>query len=467
MSRPTLALAMIVRNGSAGLARCLRSALPAVDSIVIGDTGSTDDSIAIARGLGAQVFELPWEDDFSKARNTVLSQVKTDWVLWMDDDEMLDPGGASWIPALLDQNEKAVRPVDAFEVWRWNYVFSLNSRSGGLMAEPNPGRLPDSAPYPAYTRYLNTLLFRVRPGVYFENPVHETVSKRVLAMELRAAQAPFVIHHFGFVEGPEKLREDKNDYYYKLGLEKVRNHPEDAWAQYEMGLCELEHRKNPAAALACLDLALALDPENQTARVYAGICLTRLGRLPDALDGLRHVLAKGACTPLLAEALGDIYFQMHETKQAAEWYRQVGDLQPAGQIGVSSLVECKRGACQVRMGELAAGMERIQAAVLREPLAGELYEIWAAAALQAGDPAGACRVAKQRLAVGKAPASSFVVAAVLQAHMGRWDDALAILLEGQRIYPDDVALRREVQTARQKVEALPSGDEARTQFTHS
>ena len=454
MSRPTLALAMIVRNGSAGLARCLRSALPAVDNLVIGDTGSTDNSIQIARDMGAQVFDLPWENDFSKARNAVLAQVKTDWVLWMDDDEMLDPGGAAWIPALLEQNEKAPHKVDAFEVWRWNYVRSLNSRSGGLMAEPNPYRLKESKPYPAYTRYLNTLLFRCHPEVYFENPVHETVSKRVRALGLSAAEAPFVIHHFGFVEGAEELRKDKNEYYYKLGLEKVRSNPEDPWAQYEMGLCELEHRRNPAAALACLDLALALNPENQNARVYAGICLTRLRRFPEALDGLQHALARGVRSALLAEALGDVYFQLQDAEQAAHWYQQVEEWQPAGQTGVSSLVECKRGACQVRLGQTAAGMGRIQAAVLREPLAGELYEIWSAAALQAGDAAMACIVAKQRLAVGKAPASSFVVAAVLDAHLGRWDDALATLIEGQSLYPDDQTLQKEAQTARQKIASL-------------
>jgi len=278
----------------------------------------------------------------------------------------------------------------------------------------------------------------------------------VRALGLRAGEAPFVIHHFGFVEGPEKRREEKNEYYYKLGLQKVRENPEDAWAQYEMGLCELEHRRNPAAALACLDIAMALNPENQNARIYAGICLTRLGRLPEALDSLQHALAKGVQTALLAEALGDVYFQLHENADAAQWYEQVEHLQPTGSMGVSALVECKRGACEVRGGEKAAGLERIRAAVLREPLAGELYEIWAAAAVQAGDVATASLVAKQRLGVGRAPASSFVIAAVLEAHLGRWEQALHTLVEGQSLYPDDLTLRKEVQTARLKVAALQS-----------
>jgi len=81
MNRPTVELVMIVRNGGSGLARCLKSALPAVDSILIGDTGSTDDSHQIAHDFGARTLDIPWENDFAKARNTVLTASHADWVL--------------------------------------------------------------------------------------------------------------------------------------------------------------------------------------------------------------------------------------------------------------------------------------------------------------------------------------------------------------------------------------------------
>jgi glycosyltransferase involved in cell wall biosynthesis len=443
MSRPTLELAMIVRNGGSGLSRCLKSALPAVDGIVIGDTGSTDDSVRIARELGARVFDVPWEDDFAKARNTVLSAVRADWVLSMDADEMLDPEGAAQLPALIAQNE-----IDAFEVWRWNYVHTLNSRSGGLMAEPNPMRLEESRPYPAYTRYLNTLLFRHLPGLYFENPVHETVSRRVRALGLKAAGAPFVIHHFGFVEGPEQQRKEKNEHYHQLGLQKVRSNPNDDWAHYELGLSELEHHRDPAAALTRFERVLVLNPANQNAWIYAGICFTRLTRLSEALEHLQHAERMGVCSALLFEAMGDVYFLQNDARPAAHYYEQVSQAAAA-----SALVECKRGACQVRLGDAAAGLQRIEAAIAREPEAGELYEIWAAAALQAGDVVAAARVAAQRLQLGKPPVGSFVVAAVLEAHLNHWDKALALLLDGQKLYPEDPVLQREVQTARNKMGA--------------
>jgi Flp pilus assembly protein TadD len=446
MKQPTLELAMIVRNGGKGLFRCLKSALPAVDGIVIGDTGSTDDSVQVACKFGARVLNVPWENDFAKARNTVLNAVRADWVLNMDADEMLDPVGAAQIPALIAQNE-----IDAFEVWRWNYVRTLNSRSGGLMAKPNPMRLEESRPYPAYTRYLNTLLFRHLPGLCFENPVHETVSQRVHLLGLKAAGAPFVIHHFGFVEDSKQQRKEKNEYYYQLGLQKVRSHPNDAWAHYELGLSELEHHRNPAAALACFERSLALNPTNQNAWIYAGICLTRLGRLPEALERLQHVEKMDVGSALLSEALGDVFFLMGSTSQAAHCYEQASQI-----TTVSSLVDCKRGACQVRLGDSAAGLQRIQAAVAREPEAGELYEIWAAATLQAGDAVTAAQVATQRLGLGTPPASSFLVAAVLEARLAHWDRVLAILLDAQQRYPENTMLKKEVQTARDKIGATPA-----------
>lgn len=448
MSRPTLELAMIVRNGGTGLPRSLKSAMPAVDGMVVGDTGSADASRDVARRMGARVLEIPWEEDFARARNAVLDSCRAEWVLWLDADEMLDPAGAAWIPALLEQNQAAQAPVDALEVWRWNYVRTLNSRSGELVAEPNPVRLEESRPYPAYTRHLNTLLFRRLPGLYFENAVHETVSQRVRALGLRAAEAPFVIHHFGAVEDSDEQRQEKNEHYHQLGIKKARDNPGDDRAHFELGLSQLEHRRDPAAAMACFEQAIALNPLRTGAWIYAGICLTRLGRLPEALDRLRHAEQMGVHSGLLSGALGDVFFHAGDAAQAARWYERAGEFSTT-----SPLIECKLGACQLRLGKAEAGLARIEAAVTREPEAGELYEIWAAAALQAGDATTAARVAEQRLELGTPPASSFVVAAAFEARLGEWEKALALLLDGLRRYPGDPMLERESQVARQRIDA--------------
>src|SRR5271156_6431553 len=98
---PTLALSMIVRNAQSDLASCLESVRGAVDEIVIADTGSTDNTIELARGLGARVFSTPGENVFAPARNLSLAEVTADWALSMDADERLDPSAPHRLPALL------------------------------------------------------------------------------------------------------------------------------------------------------------------------------------------------------------------------------------------------------------------------------------------------------------------------------------------------------------------------------
>ena len=60
---------MIARNEAANIARCLRSVAPIADEMIVVDTGSTDETAALARECGAAVFPFVWCDDFAAARN--------------------------------------------------------------------------------------------------------------------------------------------------------------------------------------------------------------------------------------------------------------------------------------------------------------------------------------------------------------------------------------------------------------
>lgn len=117
MPEPLLSTALIVRDEAEHLGACLESVAPVVDEIVVVDTGSVDESIAIARSFGARVIEEPWSDDFAHARNAALAQVTGRWVLYIDADERLRPVARRDVERLLEGADEV-----AFRVWLRPFV---------------------------------------------------------------------------------------------------------------------------------------------------------------------------------------------------------------------------------------------------------------------------------------------------------------------------------------------------------
>lgn len=94
-----LSCTLIVRNEAATLRACLESIKPHVDELVVVDTGSTDETPAIAKEL-ADVFETftGCNDsegriaDFSAARNHALALATGDALCWFDGDDLVRGG---------------------------------------------------------------------------------------------------------------------------------------------------------------------------------------------------------------------------------------------------------------------------------------------------------------------------------------------------------------------------------------
>ncbi|MDD2679507.1 MAG: glycosyltransferase family 2 protein [Candidatus Omnitrophica bacterium] len=80
---------MMVKNEEKNLERCLNSVKLLADEIVIVDTGSTDNTIEIAKKFNARIYEHPWANDFSLHRNQSISYAKGKWILIIDADEEL------------------------------------------------------------------------------------------------------------------------------------------------------------------------------------------------------------------------------------------------------------------------------------------------------------------------------------------------------------------------------------------
>lgn len=90
MKRPSITLACIMKNEAHNIPRLLKSVEGCFDEIVFTDTGSTDGSSDVARSHGVTVRDFAWVDDFSAARNASFEGVRTDYVAWLDLDDVLE-----------------------------------------------------------------------------------------------------------------------------------------------------------------------------------------------------------------------------------------------------------------------------------------------------------------------------------------------------------------------------------------
>lgn len=171
---PTISVAMIVKNEAQDLAQCLETVKDWVNEIVILDSGSTDDTKAIALRYGAKFYENTDWPGFGKQRQLAQQYVTGDYVLWLDADERVTP-------ALRDAILSAVkndRENTVYQLPRVSEVFGRAIRHSGW--------------YPDYV----VRLYRTSYAQYGDELVHETV-------------------HYPADTKVEKLRGDLEHFTYK------------------------------------------------------------------------------------------------------------------------------------------------------------------------------------------------------------------------------------------------------------
>ena len=92
-------MVIISLNAAGTIEECLRSARFAAEILVV-DSGSTDDTLDIARRHGAKTIHQPWLG-FGPQKRFAVAQAANDWVLCLDTDERVSPGLANVISKLL------------------------------------------------------------------------------------------------------------------------------------------------------------------------------------------------------------------------------------------------------------------------------------------------------------------------------------------------------------------------------
>lgn len=253
-SIPRLSLCMIVRNEEKTIEKCLQSVEEIVDQVIVVDTGSTDNTKAIAAARGAEVFDFEWNNDFSAARNFSIEQASGDWILVLDADECISRKDLEKIRQLLNVS-------DAYRFFQRSYL--NDSTVVGWKANESDDK--EAAGYSGYFDSPLTRLFRNGLGFRFEGKVHEIIEPSIARNKREVVNTNIPIHHYGKVVAKEYLQQ-KGQLYLKIGQTKTIEYPDDPRSHYDLGAQYFEMNRL-AEAQAAFEKALECDPQ-----YYRALC---------------------------------------------------------------------------------------------------------------------------------------------------------------------------------------------------
>jgi len=286
---PRICLCVIARDEAPRIGRLLDSVAGLVDEAVVADTGSHDDTVAIARARGARVIELPWADDFARARNACLDAAAADWHLVLDADEWLLAGG-EWLASL-----------------------RVGETVGGFVGRVELHNLDENAQVVSTDRLSRLLPGALRyAGWVHEQPVHR----------LPLRDVPLRVAHDGYTAAAIAAKRGRNR---ALLRRATAEQPVEAYLWYQLGkdcaVYEDHAEAQPAFVRAAALLQGAARPPWWPDLVLRWLyVLQQCGRLDEALalgDDQRSALAD---YPDLHFVLGNVWLDVavRDQTQASE-----------------------------------------------------------------------------------------------------------------------------------------------------
>ena len=166
------------------------------DEIIVVDSGSSDDTPAIAEACGARVLTNPWPG-FSKQKQFAVDQASHDWIFSLDADERVSPQLRASIREVCSLNNP--QRADGFRVARRAFYMGRWIRGGGW--------------YPDY----QLRLFHRGRGRWNDRIIHESVT---MDADARVSTLKGVLLHYS-MKSPEHHRQMIDERYAPLGAEQM------------------------------------------------------------------------------------------------------------------------------------------------------------------------------------------------------------------------------------------------------
>ncbi|MFC2076564.1 tetratricopeptide repeat protein [candidate division KSB1 bacterium] len=381
-----LSLAMIVRNEAADIARCLGEIRPLVDEMVVVDTGSDDNTPALAAEAGAAVFHHKWKDDFSEARNAAVQRARGEWIIFLDADEEV---AEEDFPRIRELLRSAAGDACSFIIR--NYMIEEGRQSDW---QPDDGSYRQSTGFTGWVPVRLVRLWRNDPRYRFSGIIHETINASLNEHKARIESTDIPIHHYGRGR-PDRAA--KTDLYLRLGLKEIARQPDNFKPHYEVGLIHLDRRELDQA-LQYLTEAARLSPQSPKVLSDLGYALLQLGHGEEAVRTLQQAL------------------ELDPT------------LEPA---------HLNLGVALFKAGDLDPALEHFRAAVAKNPSRAQTHHNLGATQARRGRPDEAAEHLERARGIKPDDPDNLLLLAIALQQTGRLREALRRIEEAAKLRPDD------------------------------
>ena len=185
-----LSICIITKNEEQNIDRCLKALAPYGLETIVVDTGSTDRTKQIAARYTDRLYDFPWCDDFSAAKNFAIEKASHSYVLVLDSDEFVEQLDLSAL-----EKQIAAHPGAVGRIRRRN-VFHRNG-------EEQENR-----------EWINRIF--AKEYFHYEGRIHEQVTPlRGAESGYRTYETPVVILHTGY-DLPEQQKKEKAERNIRL-----------------------------------------------------------------------------------------------------------------------------------------------------------------------------------------------------------------------------------------------------------
>jgi len=294
---------MIVKDEADMLPGFLERVRGLWDELVVVDTGSTDNSVALLEAAGARVLHQPWRNDFAIARNQSLDAANGEWIIFLDPDEYVLPEFVVQARAVLDDVLIGAATVAI-----------QNLREDGHVQEACLLRM-----------------FRRAPGVRFRHAIHEDVAETLLpqlranGQVLKHLSAP--ITHHGYRKAVAQAR-NKKQRDIDIIAASLRQNPDDLYLHFKL-LEQARFWSDEALARVAAPLALEAWQRvpDSALNYWAGELAVMMvdglyrDRWEPALLQLQALAARVPDSPAIAYRIGELLElldRLHEANTAFE-----------------------------------------------------------------------------------------------------------------------------------------------------